>query len=332
MAEKLKFIVDENIPFIEGRLEPHGEVGYVDQNAFTPELVANADVLLIRTRTRCNEVLLGGSKVKLVATATIGTDQIDIPWCWEAGITVKNSPGCNAPGVAQYVWASLLHAGVDPTTSKIGVIGCGNVGSIVADWGRRMGAEILVSDPFREDLPTMDLDDILRNADVVTLHTPLTHAGPHPTFHLIGERELSLMKPGAILVNAARGPVVDFTALRKALESGHIRAIIDTWEGEPEVDPEILKRAEVATCHIAGYSRQGKERATRMVLEAVEEQFGISIDKTGLEGRYVSPSEVTAQAIIDSYDPASDTNQLRSNPSAFERLRHDYHYREETKF
>lgn len=331
MADKLKILVDENIPYIEGRLEPVAEVTYLDQNEFSPQNCADADALLIRTRTRCNRELLDGSKAKLVATATIGTDQIDIPWCESHGITVRNSPGCNAPGVAQYVWASILHLGYRPEGLKVGVVGCGNVGSIVVDWGKELGAEIMISDPLKPDVDSRPLEEILRKADIVTLHTPLTRTGEHPTFHLIGEKELAMMKPGSLLINAARGPVVDFKSLKEALKSGHIRAVIDTWEGEPVVDPEILDLVELGTFHIAGYSRQGKERATRMVIEAVEEKFGKIIDKSGLEGNYHRPADLTAEKIVASYNPYDDDRLLRSDYKGFEQLRHDYIYREEVR-
>lgn len=310
------------------------DVEYVDQNAFTPELVRDADALLIRTRTRCDRNLLENSTVKLVATATIGMDQIDMPWCRKAGITVRNSPGCNAPAVAQYVWSSLLRLGFTPGKHRLGLVGSGNVGGIVAYWGRLMGVEVLVSDPPRQRFGIEDnyypLEKIMKECDAVTLHTPLTRDGEYATFHLIGEKELEAMRPGAILVNAARGPVVDFRALEKILESGRIRAVIDTWEGEPVVNPRVLEHSDIATFHIAGYSRQGKERATRMVLEAVENRFGVSVDKSGLEGAYVPPFSIDAETIVGSYDPFADDAALRGNPGEFETLRHDYRYREET--
>ena len=147
MKKRPRIIVDDNIPFIKGRLEPFADTVYADQFGFTPELVRDADAMVIRTRTRCDENLLKGSKVKIIATATIGMDQFDLGWCRDNGITCRNSPGCNAPGVAQYVWSALLRSGFDPERHTLGVVGCGNVGSIVADWGRRLGADVLVNDP-----------------------------------------------------------------------------------------------------------------------------------------------------------------------------------------
>lgn len=326
-------IIDDNIPYIQGRIDPTVPVTYTDQFGFTPELVHDADALVIRTRTRCDEALLADSSVRLVATATIGTDQIDLPWCTSHGITVRNSPGCNAPGVAQYVWSALLRMGLTPGQHRVGVVGCGNVGGIVAEWGRTLGFDVVVSDPPRQERGIGDnylpLDTLLATCDAITLHTPLTHDGKHPSYHLIGGSELSLMRRGSILVNAARGPVVEQNALRDALQQGHIRAVIDTWEFEPQTDPEILRLAEYATFHIAGYSRQGKERATRMVLEALEDVLHIRSDRRGLAGAYSPLTDLTAEAIVTSYDPGEDTTSLRQNPTAFDTLRRNYHYRDE---
>lgn len=332
-----RIIIDDNIPYIAGRLEPVADVEYVDQFGFTPALVADADAVIIRTRTRCDAALLADSAVRLIATATIGMDQIDLPWCAEAGITVANSPGCNAPAVAQYVWSSLLRSGFDPSRHTLGVVGCGNVGSIVARWGRMLGARILVSDPPKQaagaDVPGeyTPLHRLLAESDAVTLHTPLISDGDHPTFHLISHREIEAMKPGAILVNAARGAVLDTEALLPPLRAGSLRAVIDTWEGEPAVNRELLALADIATFHIAGYSRQGKERATRMVLEEMEKFFGFEVDKSGLAPAYTYPAAITARQIVDSYDPAVDTAALRADPAAFDTLRRNYHYREEVK-
>lgn len=333
----MKIIIDNKIPFIAGRLEGVAEVVYAAPGGFTPALVADADALIVRTRTACAAPLLEGSRVKLVATATIGTDHIDIPWCGKAGIAVENAAGCNAPGVAQYVWSSLLRGGFKPQRDTLGVVGKGHIGSIVAHWGRLLGARVIVCDPPREraglaDEDYAELSTLLRESDAVTLHTPLTRGGADNTFHLIGERELGLMRPGSILVNASRGPVADNAAWSAAVKEGRVRAVADVWEGEPLMDPALLSGAFVATPHIAGYSRQGKERATRMALEAVERHFGVSVDKSGLEGDYMAPEAVTAQAILDSYDPLADTAALRGAPERFEELRGDYTYRDEPAF
>lgn len=336
----MKIIIDDNIPFIKGRLEKAGvECVYVDQFGFTPELVRDADAMIIRTRTRCDETLLSGSNVRFIATATIGMDQFDLPWCEANGITTRNAPGCNAPGVAQYVWSALLRSGFDPKKHTLGIVGCGNVGTIVAEWGRALGAHILVNDPPKASLaprpsfhaPFQSLETILKEADAVTLHTPYTATGQYPTHHLISADGLSLLKPGAILVNAARGPVIDTQAVKQAVKEGRIKAIIDTWEGEPQADPELIDLADIATFHIAGYSREGKQRATRMALQALADHFNLDLDLTDLAAPYIPGNPPTAEEILTSYDPFADSSALKAEPQKFDTLRAKYNYRPEPK-
>lgn len=340
----MKIVADSFIPFLRGRLEPYADIVYIHPDTFTPQSIKGADALLIRTRTRCGAPLLEGSQVRMVATGTIGMDQFDLPWCAAHGIAAFNSPGCNAPGVAQYVWSSLLHAGLEPRGLKVGVIGHGHVGSIVAEWGRHLGAEILLCDPPKAeagatDGPYLPMEEVLKRADVVTLHTPLTRTGRHATYHLIGERQTALMRPGAVLVNAARGPVIDSHAVARSAAEGKIRLITDTWEGEPHtLNPVILEKSLIATPHIAGYSLQGKQRATRMVTEAVCRFFGLPMAAhVGEEGvkvwdlpePYRPVATITAEQIGESYDPLADTAALRADPAAFEHMRDHYRFRPE---
>lgn len=326
----MKIVIDNKIPFIEGRI-PGIEIQALPAGEICRETVIDADALMVRTRTRCDASLLEGSNVKIVATATIGLDHIDIPWCESHGILVRNAPGCNAPGVAVYVWSTLLRNGFNPSTSTIGVIGCGNVGGIVAQWGKRLGANVLVCDPLRAKAGYTDheyfpIEEVMAKSDAITLHTPLTHNGDYPTFHMINAETLTHLKSGAIFVNAARGEVAETHALREAIKSGLIsKAIIDTWENEPNIDPTLLNLAEVATCHIAGYSVEGKQRATRMALEAVSDCLGIPVDTSGLKGPYTEPQHITPDLIMEKFDPSPLTAALKSEgPTTFESLRNSY--------
>ncbi|MDE5997597.1 MAG: 4-phosphoerythronate dehydrogenase [Muribaculaceae bacterium] len=325
----MKIIADKNIPFLEGRIKD-ADLVQLPAPDIDADAVRDADALIVRTRTKCDKNLLRGSNVKIVASATIGTDHIDIPWCEENGIVVTNAPGCNAPGVALYVWANLLRNGFDPDKSTLGVIGCGNVGGIVARWGERLGAKVLVCDPPKKDCGFSDriylsLEDVLNNCDAITLHTPLTRNGAHPTFHMIGKDTIELLKPGVIFVNAARGEVVDTKALADAIQEGKIgHSIIDTWEGEPDIDRKLLSLADIATCHIAGYSVEGKQRATRMVLEAMADTLSLQVNLDGLQGQYEDPVDLTVDRIVAAYDSSVMTELLKSNPSKFESLRNSY--------
>lgn len=334
MDQKIRIIADDKIPFLRGRMESVADVSYVSPDAITREMVKNADALIVRTRTRCGAELLQGSSVGLVATATIGMDHIDLGWCRDNGIAVRNAAGCNAPGVAQYVWSVLLRNGFDPRKDTLGVVGYGNIGSIVADWGNRLGCRVLVCDPPRKragysDVRYLSLSQVLNEADAVTFHIPLTRDCEDATFHLVGRRELDMLKRGAIVINAARGEVVDNAAWKLHLKEGKTKAIIDTWEWEPNIDLELMRLATVATPHIAGYSLEGKQRATRMAIEAVEEYFGVECDKSGLEGAYSGGDGISMERICASYNPFVDTDNLRRTPDDFEGLRGRYDYRRE---
>lgn len=325
----MKIIADKNIPFLEGRL-PGAELNLMPASEIDADAVRDADALIVRTRSRCDESLLKDSKVRVVATATIGTDHIDLDWCRANGIVVRNAPGCNAPGVALYVWSNLLRNGFDPKRHTLGVIGCGHVGGIVAEWGECLGARVLVSDPPKmesgdADREYLPLEEVLSMSDAVTLHTPLTYDGAHPTFHLINKDSMRSLKHGVLFVNAARGEVADTEALIEAIDEGRIRrAVIDTWEGEPDIDTRLLVRAVTATPHIAGYSVEGKQRATRMALEAIAETLATPVDLSGLQGSYVMPCGLNAETILSHYDPAEMTAALKSSPASFESLRNSY--------
>lgn len=335
-------VADKFIPFLQGRAEEYANFRYLDPADFTPGNVRDADALLIRTRTRCNADLLEGSKVQFIASGTIGMDQFDLPYCASKGIDAHNSPGCNAPAVAQYVWSSILHLGLDPRQLTIGIVGHGHIGTIVAEWGRHLGARILLCDPPKAETGArgyLPLEELLEQSDVVTLHTPLTRTGSHPTFHLIGEKQVERMRLGALLINAARGPIVDTPAVTEAAGKGLIKLVSDCWEGEPDrISPRQLELSLIATPHVAGYSLQGKQRATRMILENLAAHFGLPVARSAgekgirvwdLPEPYTPIESITAARIAASYDPMADDAMLRRNPDRFETMRDHYQYRSE---
>ena len=338
---KPTLVIDNAIPFLDGRLDSHFNCRILPPAEITSEAVKDARGLLVRTRTRCDAALLDNSAVEFVATGTIGLDHFDIPYLDSRNIDWQNAPGCNAPAVAQYVWRALLELGFDPSAQTLGVVGKGNVGSIVADWGRRLGAKVIVCDPPRAEQGLTDeeylpLEQLMAEADAVTFHTPLirkpgrTPATKYPTWHLADSRTLGRLHTGAIVVNAARGGVVDEKALAEAKKEKNLRVAIDTWEGEPRINTDFLAMADIATFHIAGYSRQGKERATYSILDGLERHFGVRLDKSGLTGPYVA-GRLDIPSIIRSYDIEADDAEFRRRPADFESLRDFYHLREETE-
>lgn len=327
-------IIEKHIPFIKGVFDKFANVKYLSPEEITPEAMREADALITRTRTRCNQELLADSRCGIIATATIGTDHIDIPYCTSRGIKVVNAPGCNAPAVAQYVMASILTVIPErPKNLTLGIIGVGHVGSIVDRWAKSMGMRTLLCDPPRAEKESsaefVSLERIAEEADIITVHTPHTKTGSYPTYHLISEEFLNRVKRKPLIINSARGPIADTGALLAALESGKIsNAVIDCWENEPNISRELLSKAIIATPHIAGYSEDGKIRATMAVIDAVAKHFNFPATYSGKIPHTVPESVTTAQ-ILSSYNPLDDTNALKSAPDEFEKLRNNYALRQE---
>ena len=321
----MKCVVDKYIPFIGHRLDNiFDEVLYLEPAQITQSTIDDADVLLIRTRTWCNEQLLCNSRVKFIGTATIGTDHIDLNYCIERGIYACNAPGCNARGVAQYV-ESAICAKVNVLSTKdnltIGIVGVGHVGSLVEQMAKRYGMQTLLYDPPRQRAEggtqwISDLTDIAQQADIITFHTPLTKEGTDSTWHIADKQFFDLCRPNALIINAARGGVI----YEKALLDGQygFDVVIDTWEGEPYINRAMLERASIATPHIAGYSEEGKRNATRMILEQLAAFLKCEIDLSGLQ---------TSSEPLPVYDIMADDALLRNNPQAFEQIRQNYKLR-----
>ncbi|MDE6483983.1 MAG: 4-phosphoerythronate dehydrogenase [Duncaniella sp.] len=333
----LDIIVEDRIPYISGVLEPAGNVTYLPAEAITPEVMRSADALITRTRTRCDARLLHDSRCAFIATATIGTDHIDLPYCRSRGITVANAPGCNAPAVAQYVMAAILAAhpeGVSGLTA--GIVGVGNVGRIVERWARSLGMNVMRCDPPRQEAgdrgPWFSMEEIAREADVITFHTPLSRDGNHPTYHLASKDFLASLRRKPMIINAARGAVTSTEALIEAHAAGLTGAlVIDCWEGEPDIDLRLLDASFIATPHVAGYSREGKIRATAMAVDAFSRHFGVQVNPLPVAIPPAAPLAVTAADILSTYSILADDAALRAAPSTFESLRNHYPLRPEPR-
>ena len=233
----MKVIVDNKIPFIKEAIEKIAdEVVYVTGKDFTPAIVKDADALIIRTRTHCNRELLEGSRVRFIATATIGFDHIDTEYCRQAGIVWKNAPGCNSASVAQYLQSTLLLLellkGKKLSEMTIGIVGVGNVGSKVAEVARELGMRVLLNDLPREDeegnTDFNPLQLLAEECDVLTFHVPLYKEGKYKTFHLADGAFFHSLKRCPVIVNTSRGEVIETNALLEALKTKQISdAVID---------------------------------------------------------------------------------------------------------
>lgn len=342
--KRLKIVADKAIPFLEGVFDPYADMIYLPGDKIGPEDVKDADVLMVRTRTKCNADLLEGSKLKFIATATIGTDHIDFPYCDSKGIVVRNAPGCNAGGVMEYVFSALYGLASRKSISlqgdTIGIIGVGHVGSLIERMGRALGFKILKCDPPRAEAEGSfgfcDLEYLLQNSQIVTLHVPLDET----TRGMANSEFFSLMQPGAFFINAARGEVVCDDALKAAIPKlGPV--IIDTWNHEPDIDLDLMDKVAIATPHIAGYSYQGKQNGTAAAVRAVAHYFGITelyefFPKTDLpeneavklDLKGLNQGEI-ASVLQYNYPIFTDDFMLRLNPENFDKLRSEYNYRRE---
>lgn len=329
-------VAESKIPFLDGLLEPLGEVRRLAPEEIDAEAVRDADVLLVRTRTRVDGKLLTGSKVRFVGTATIGTDHIDREWCEAHGIHVANAPGCNAPAVVQYVLASVAAVrGINLEGLTLGVVGVGHVGGLLDRYARSVGMQTLLCDPPRAAAEGgdkfVDMARIARDSDIVTFHTPLTREGEWPTYHMADSRFFEKLERRPMIINAARGSVVDTASLKQALREGRISgAAIDCWEGEPTIDRELLAMADIATPHIAGYSREGKIRASHMVVRDLYDYLGMPVPDMATPAVDYDGRGLTSASILADYDPRIDTGRLRCAPERFEALRNGYDLRAES--
>ena len=340
----MKIVADREIPFLEGVFEPYAEVVYKQGDEIVRDDVIDADVLIVRTRTHCGAELLEGTSVKMISTATIGMDHIDMEYCRHHGIAVANAAGCNAGGVMQYVFSAVYgiaaRKGIKVEDANFGIVGVGNVGTKVEELARYLGFNVLRCDPPRAAVEGPEgfcsLEYLLENSQIVTMHVPLDET----TRGMSDETFFALMQPGSIFINAARGEVIKEEALIAA--SPKLGAVvIDTWCNEPHINLDLLEIADIATPHIAGYSYQGKENATTMAVRAVARTMGIR------QLRYYRPKEneegrepilldlkgknhgEIAAVFQYNYPIFTDDFRLRMNPAGFEKLRAEYQYRRE---
>ncbi len=355
MSMAVKIVIDADIPFIKGVFEKCADVLYLQGSDIAQYLDSLSDreamqehILIIRTRTRCNPATLSGVNVKMIATATIGTDHIDLEYCKSRGIKVASAQGCNSAAVMQYVYTSLAALSKIPADrgargeKVIGVIGAGNVGEKVARLATTLGFKVMRNDPPKElaqsaasfkgeKLPYYSLEEVLECADIVTLHIPLNES----TANMADASFFAKMKSGAIFINSSRGEVVDERALLGAKELSDI--IIDVWRGEPKINLALLERASVATPHIAGYSVEGKENGTMAVVRAVAAYLDIeqlvSFKESAADCRHLLNIEGDISSQLLSFFPIMELDkQLRAVPQDFETIRTQYNLRHEFKY
>ncbi len=348
---KIKIVADNKIPFLQGVLDDAADIVFLPGGEISAEDVREADALITRTRTCCDASLLDGSRVKFIATATIGYDHIDTEYCDAHGIAWTNAPGCNAASVQQYILSVLLNMagrdGYDLKGMTIGIIGVGHVGSKVEQAARALGMSVLLNDPPRArregSHAFVDLQYILQEADIITLHVPLNLYGEDKTQYMAGHDFFGILAKKVLFINSSRGKVVDSGALKAALLAHKLTgAVLDVWEGEPGIDLELLDVTRIGTPHIAGYSTDGKALGTSMSVQAVSRFFKLGFDDwypaklpppenpvITFDGTGMDLQEMIIYVVNQAYNVLEDDGRLRKSPARFEELRGTYPVRRE---
>ena len=348
----MKILVDENMPYARELFSRLGEVKAVAGRPVPVEALNDADALMVRSVTKVNEALLSGKAIKFVGTATAGTDHVDQAWLQRAGIGFSAAPGCNAIAVVEYVFSALLmlaeRDGFALRDRTVGIVGVGNVGGRLHKRLEALGIKTLLCDPPRADRGDegdfRPLDELVQEADILTFHTPLYKEGQYKTLHLADEALIRRLKPGTILINACRGAVVDNAALLKRLQENQpLSVVLDVWEPEPDLNIELLKRVDIGTPHIAGYTLEGKARGTTQVFEAYSAFIGHP-QQVALDTLLPAPEfgRITLHGPLDQatlkrlahlvYDVRRDDALLRKVagiPGEFDKLRKNYVERRE---
>ncbi|MFU8844430.1 MAG: 4-phosphoerythronate dehydrogenase [Bacteroidales bacterium] len=347
----MKIVADDKVPFLNGVFEPCGQVDYIPGRLITSKSLKDADVLITRSITLCNSDLLKGTHVKFIATATIGDDHIDKIYCKEHGIRWFSAKGCNAGAVEQYVMAALIRylsvSDFNPAAQTIGIVGVGTIGRKVQKAAETLGMKVLLNDPPRQRAEGSDgfvsMEQIQQQADIITIHVPLHFGGSDKTFHMLDDTFFEGLTRPVVLINTARGAVIETDVLKRAKSAGLIRyLVLDVWEHEPELDQELLELTDIATPHIAGYSIEGKANATGMVVDAVADFLGLklkqwrpqlppdpsplTLDCKGLNGVEVMDK------IFETVFPIGEvSHELKLGEILFEEMRRDYQLRRENQ-
>lgn len=284
----MKIVADCNIPFVKECFSSLGDVSLSSGRDMNAKMVADADILLVRSITKVDAQLLEGSSVRFVGTATIGKEHIDEEYLRQKGIGFSSAPGSNANSVAEYIVAALLALGkkhkFDLKGKSIGIVGVGNVGSKVAQKANALGMKVVLNDPplarKTGDSKYRPIEEVY-GCDFVTLHTPLTFEGQDKTYHLVDDSFFCKLKKQCFFLNTSRGGVVDTVVLKKAIAEKTIAgAVLDVWENEPDIDSQLLLKLELSTPHIAGYSFDGKVTGMMMIYQAACDCFGLGVEHT----------------------------------------------------
>ncbi len=341
----MKILADANMAGVKALFRSLGEVTLFTGRGLASEQLVDVDCLLVRSVTQVNaELLKYAQQLRFVGTATSGYDHVDLALLAERDIAFAHAPGSNADSVVDYVLSVLCHhpAQLDQLLAgaPIGIVGFGTIGRRLARRLARLGIGALAYDPWLEADSSANLTalDAVLSCPVVSLHAALTDAAPWPSRQLLKAAQLAQMSPDSVLINAARGELVATEELLSlADQRPDIGLVLDCWENEPAISDVLLRISRFATPHIAGYSYDGKLRATQMLYHAACQALSLTGDPAA---GALAPKDVDAPAGLDDqtllpwlveqvYDVRDDDEALRQSPMLFDQLRRQYRQRRE---
>lgn len=315
MKNTKKIIIDDAVPYAKEIFSHLGQIETLPGRDITRQHLIDAQALIVRSRTKVDEALLRDTPIEFVGSTVVGLDHIDQDYLKNQGIHFYSAQGCNANSVAEYIITVLFnlaeHFKFDLTQKTLGIVGVGNVGSRVYEKAKKLGIECLLNDPPKEmsdpiethKHPYVDLDTCLK-ADIITVHTPLTSKGKHPTFDLINIQRLKNITPQQIIINAARGGIINEQAWT---ETTTLANVIDCWENEPFINEALYNKAWIATPHIAGHSLDAKIAGSKMVYKQLCQFWQVSENTTWHSALPEKPKPIN---MIDNHSWQTQLNQL----------------------
>jgi erythronate-4-phosphate dehydrogenase len=340
-----RIIADQNMPQVEAYFGHLGEVKLMAGREIDSQAIQGAEILLVRSVTQVNQSLLEGSSVRFVGSATAGTDHIDLEYLNRNNIQFAFAPGCNAEAVVQYALSVFSRLKPQWLESKVGIVGCGNVGGRLYQKLVALGVDCRVYDPFLSpsQIPDLVSFEQILDCDIISLHTPFTTEGQFPTHHMFDNQVLQKIKPKTLLINAGRGAVIDNNALiNRIKQSDGLQVALDVWESEPQINTELLDLVSLATPHIAGYSDEGKVRGTSMLYEAL---CALYLNDASIQQPSSSINDTTVslngaekslnQLLLECYNIDADDRRMRETlkqgdiGQGFDQLRKTYPQRRE---
>lgn len=330
--------IDDQIPHLAEILSLTDGVSRFDGRALTREQLrrSRTTAIFVRSVTSVDAKLLAGTDVAFVGSATAGIDHIDTEYLDSRNIRFAFAPGCNANAVAEYVLDAFEEHKI-PRGATVGIVGFGHVGSLLARYARSLGYNVLVNDPplqsagtvFPKWATVVSLEELAARADAISFHVPLTDDGAFPTRDLITAGILKACKPGTLVVNTSRGGILDEHALADLVAAGTLRAVLDVFANEPNVDPYVTERITHCTPHVAGYTVQAKENGALMIYEAFVGHPVRIRDEVELTEEQIAdqkPLVTIEPVVVAPYD-----HHARITPATFDELRRTYPLRNERR-